>query len=127
MNSLSWFLYFADVIGNLQGLLTLFAVLGGVISVFTCLGWLMNLDIYGEQELTKTLGGITKKLAPAVAIAALVAAAIPSKETVYMIAGSEAGEFVVNTPEAKEIMTDIKEVIRYQLDQLKTNNNNDRK
>jgi hypothetical protein len=49
----------------------------------------------------------------------VVAAFIPSSTTVYMIATSEAGEMVVNTPEAKEIMSDLKEILNIQLDKLK--------
>lgn len=46
---------------------------------------------------------------------------VPSKETLYLIAGSEAGEYVVNTPEAKAILSDIQEVIQLQIQQLKPN------
>ena len=48
-----------------------------------------------------------------------LSAIIPSKETIYLIAGSESAEFVVTSEEGKEILSDIKDVIRAQLVQLK--------
>lgn len=44
---------------------------------------------------------------------------IPSKEALYIIAASEAGEAVVNTPEAKEVLQDLREVLDAQLEALK--------
>lgn len=44
---------------------------------------------------------------------------VPSKDTFYMILASEAGETVVNTPEAKEMMKDVREIIDAQLEKLK--------
>lgn len=46
-------------------------------------------------------------------------ALVPSKETFYLIVASEAGETVVNTPEAKELMKDVREVLDAQLEKLK--------
>jgi hypothetical protein len=44
---------------------------------------------------------------------------IPSKETIYLIAGSQAGEAVVTSESGQEILNDIHEVIKHQLGQLK--------
>ena len=49
----------------------------------------------------------------------LLAVFVPSKDTIYLMAASEAGEMVVNTPEAKEIMGDLKEILQIQLQKLK--------
>ena len=37
MNSLSWFLYLADVLGNVQGLLIFLAIASGIGAVFLVL------------------------------------------------------------------------------------------
>jgi len=55
-------------------------------------------------------------------VTSTLAAIIPSKDTIYLVAGSEAGEAVVTSQEGKEILNDIKEVIRYQLGELKGEN-----
>ena len=108
MNSLSWFLYFADIVGNLQGLLVTVAILGGTASLMTFFGWLMQQDLYGEDsDLVKTFRSLTSKLVPVAVICSILAAIIPSRETLYLMAGSEIGESVVNIPEAKAIMNDI--------------------
>lgn len=49
------------------------------------------------------------------ALAALAACAIPSSSTVYMIAASEAGEAVMQTPDAQEMMGDVKTLIKKRL------------
>ena len=49
----------------------------------------------------------------------LVSALVPSKETFYLIAGSEAGEYVVQSEEGREIIEDIQEVIKLQLNRMK--------
>ena len=123
MNALSWFLYFADVTGNLRGLLLLFTVVGGVASIMAFFGWLMQRDLYGADSVTaNTLGSISFKLAPVVVVCAILSALMPSKETIYLIAGSEAGETIVASPQGQEILNDVQEVIRYQLSQLKDGN-----
>lgn len=123
MNALSWFLYFADVAGNLRGLLLLFTVGGGVASIMAFFGWLMQRDLYGaDSVMANTLGSISFKLAPVVVVCAILSALMPSKETIYLIAGSEAGETIVASPQGQEILNDVQEVIRYQLSQLKGGN-----
>ena len=42
----------------------------------------------------------------------------PSKETIYLIAGSEAGEAVVTSAEGQEIINDIRLIIKGQLNKL---------
>jgi len=118
MNDLSWFLYFADVVGNLQKTFVLCAFLTGVPAVILGVMWFSTCDGY-EEKLNAAVQKLLKITAPIAIISMLVAPLIPSKETIYMIAGSQAGEFVVNTPEGKEILGDIKEVIKHQLEELK--------
>lgn len=113
MNNLSWFLYFAEIIpglGALAGVVAfLIALLGGVGFAFWTVLWLDKeapRPYYGWYFLSLILFCI-------------VSIAIPSKETIYLIAGSEIGEYAVQTPEAQEIMNDIHEVIKAQLQKLK--------
>jgi hypothetical protein len=44
---------------------------------------------------------------------------IPSRDTIYLIAGSEVGEIVVNSPEAREILNNVKTVIKQQIKEVK--------
>jgi hypothetical protein len=44
---------------------------------------------------------------------------IPSKETIYLVAGSEAAETVVTSETGQEVMSDLKEILKIQLDNLK--------
>lgn len=56
-------------------------------------------------------------------IFAFLLTSVPSKDTLYMIAASEAGEVVINSEEGKKIMSDVKEIINIQLEKLKAQGN----
>lgn len=117
MNSLSWFLYLADVIGNIQGLLIFFAVISGL----STLVWFFAkaYSVTDNDESAGRFANFTWYIPWVFVSTAFLASVIPSKDTIYLIAGSEAGEAVVTSTEGQEILNDIKEVIRYQLGELK--------
>lgn len=117
MNSLSWFLYLADVIGNVQGVLV---VATFVMCIMTFVGGVATMigdDRYNPKE--KAVGHYLRHCWKFTLALAVVAAMIPSRDTIYLIAGSEAGEAVVTSEAGKEILLDIQEVIQHQLNQLK--------
>lgn len=118
MNDLSWFLYFADVVGNLRPTLGVCTVFAGFATAILSTTLIATSDGY-SNEVNLTTKKVLRIVAPFFIVILLVATLIPSRETVYMIAGSQAGEFVVNSPEGKEILGDIKEVIKHQLEELK--------
>lgn len=128
MNSLSWFLYLADVIGNVQGLLVTLSVLSGTGLFLWFLFGFIGID--SDWDAKRDVKRIrVKELSKSVVrflwipvMFALPASLIPTRDTIYLIAGSEAGEAVVTSQEGKEILNDIKEVIQYQLGELKGEN-----
>jgi hypothetical protein len=89
MNSLSWMIYAADVVGGLNTI----ASAGAVISLIAAPLWgLRNQwldDFHGGQGKTPVP---VKQLLSCVTAFAIVAAAIPSSSTIYAIAASEMGE-----------------------------------
>jgi len=113
MNGLSWFLYLADTLPKIgEGALligVLICIIGGVFLAAWAVAFL--------SEDTKAPPPWRPYII-SMAILFFVAVLIPSKETIYLIAGSQAGEYVVNTPEAQEILNDIHAVIRAQLEEL---------
>tara|TARA_R110000796_G_scaffold30122_7_gene80744 strand:+ start:1726 stop:2085 length:360 start_codon:yes stop_codon:yes gene_type:complete len=115
MNSLSILIYLAGILGNVS---TLLILIGVVILAIYCVK-VVNTQFYNEEARIRSIS--LKTFPPAikstwVAIALFsVVALLPTKETLYLIAGSEAGEYVVNTPEAKEIMSDIQAIIKQQV------------
>jgi hypothetical protein len=118
MNDLSWFLYLADVlprVGSFAGGLSGFLV---VVTV----GTLFMVAMVNAEPSFKKLGYPWKTIVVAL-VSALIfgvsSALIPSKETIYLIAGSEAGEAVVTSEAGQEILDDIHQVIKHQLNSLK--------
>jgi hypothetical protein len=128
MNSLSWLIYAADVLGGIHGVLAavMVACVIATIASFILAG--VKLDespmSYGEErkadkaELAKVARKRARmgfKFAGAAAVLGVAMAALPGSRTLYLVAASEAGEAVVNTPEAKEILTMLHERIKREL------------
>lgn len=128
MNSLSWILYFVDVTYQVQGLLIVVMIVGWMIYAI----WRAFVGIWADSSWSSDEAGVVEKkkkaqLLPvfpskwyfvATIVVSLLLTLIPSKETVYMIAASEAGEYVVNTPEAQEMLGDLKSILKMQLRKL---------
>lgn len=129
MNTLSILLYVADVLYTMTGVLTAALIFGWIIYAAATLAYKMwaNDTWSSEEPEVKVAKKKTRErsIFPAKKwfwISGLVIALltlVPSKDTFYMIVASEAGETVVNTPEAKEIMSDVREIIDIQLEKLK--------
>jgi hypothetical protein len=112
MNGLSLMIYLAEVVGNLKFVAGACALISGI----GLAGGVLFLAIDGvivDESKGKWLP-LAKKAWIPIAFA-IVAALSPSTSTVYMIAASEAGEAVVTSPEAKEMLGDLKEIIRRKL------------
>jgi tellurite resistance protein TehA-like permease len=114
MNNLSWFLYLAEVVPSFGGLLVGF----GVATLIAYAGMVfttgMNNDVYEKKNPYPSL-----KLPLIGASLCTLAALIPSKQTIYLIAGSEAGQHVVETESGQAILDDVQEIIQLQLNQMK--------
>jgi flagellar basal body-associated protein FliL len=94
MNNLSLLLYGASVSENVAVIL----LIGAVVTVIG-IGIVKLAAAATDEPQPKT-----RNLALAAGAAALIAAFLPSKQTVYMIAASETAERVAATPEAREMM-----------------------
>lgn len=117
MNDLSWFLYFADILPNVGTALGLIGGLGLLAyAVITGIVAGHRDCSYGKYE--SNFHGVWWPI-PVLVVIMTLSAFVPSKETIYLIAGSEAGEAVVTSPQGQEILNDVQEVIRAQLNNLK--------
>lgn len=120
MNSLSWFIYAADVLPN-------FSWMGGVCFITLILFTLVTVIVSGScadegpdlEKFAASFRGSYLKIAPFLIVLTLFSFLIPSKETIYLIAGSEAGETVVTSEAGQEMLNDIHSVIKHQLSTLK--------
>ncbi len=92
MNSLSWIIYLAGVSQSISVLL-------GFAAVLTLFGLVFFGIVY---EFSNDFMLAARKWIFIAAGCAIVAALIPSKESIYAIAASEYGEEVLKTPEASK-------------------------
>lgn len=134
MNNLSWFLYFADVLPNVAGT---FATGGIIITAAAVAGTLVAAAL-AEDEATsfskekRAVGQESLKnkeyLWPLkflwIGIPLIIASTfVPSRETIYLIAGSEAGQMAIESETGQNLFDEIQLVIEHQLDILQGNSN----
>lgn len=124
MNNLSLMIYAAEVVNNIKVPLvitSLSMLIGGAISTISGnIGWsYYSFTSKEEKETSETLRKRLGKIGPRFVFTgialAFFTAVVPSSNTIYLIAASEAGETVVSSPEAKEMFNDIKTIIKQKL------------
>lgn len=103
MNNLSLFMYFAGVVEGLSILLDMTILLLGVTAALTL--------VFCFVEIKK-IPSFFKWLVITTFILAFIVILIPSKQTLYLIAASEIGETTLNTPEAQEILSDLRKILK---------------
>lgn len=129
MNSLTVFLYIADVLYKqlvfVWTLLLLVPLLYLVARVSKKI-WSDMIYSYDSQEVKnkkeeEQLRPFITTYKPFIftAVGVFFVNLVPSQDTFYLMAASEAGEMVVKTPEAQEVLSDLKEILNIQLKKLK--------
>lgn len=122
MNTVSLFIYAADVVDGLSGTFGFFALVVGFASlIFFGRGMSALYDGFSrdkDSELGKTFIRISKWSLAVSILLTLFAIFLPSKDALYLIAGSEVGEVVVTSPEAKEIMGEVYNILRQELKEM---------
>lgn len=95
MNTLSWFLYFADVAHSFSITLWVISLIGAVAST------IFAITAFGENE--PEAGRLGFKFLVGFTTILLLNTAIPSKDTLYAIAASELGEQVIKSDTGEKI------------------------
>ena len=132
MNNLSYILYFAEVLpavaGSLRFLLSLalvsYATYLFVFAILKADGTQSHVRNYDKEryEWWNNSSPVFKPWLIAGALFLLILqSAIPSKETIYLIAASEVGEVAVESDVGKELLQDLSEILDHQLESLKGN------
>lgn len=112
MNTVSLFLYVADVIMSLKiALVIITGVISGLILLHIVLIAIHNDDCKRYYpEKSKPYPNVYKQLSIPAALVIFIAL-IPSQQAMYLIAGSEIGEVVVTSPEGREVFNETKDAI----------------
>jgi len=125
MNSLSWFLYLAETLPNLSVLVFLLGIvlfIGYLVWSFIVFNphyWGFDSDQTNDRKRDR-IKTAWKVWPFALSLSMLaISTMVPSKKTIYLVAGSEAGEYVVTSHEGQEIINDIKTIIKSQIEGLK--------
>jgi len=120
VNNLSWLIYIAEVVPNLGSFCVFLAVVSGCLVVLIMV--VTVLTIVDEDETARKFLKIKPiKFVPIFFLFVSTGSILtPSKEALYLIAASEAGEVAVTSPEGQEILNDLQQVLKAQLEALKT-------
>lgn len=129
MNSLTWFIYIADVLYKQLVFIWFLLIAVPIAYLVVRLGkkmWSENIWSWEPEEVKENKCIV--RIQPFITtykpfvfsiIGIFLINLIPSQDTFYLMAASEAGEMVVKTPEAQEIMSDLKQILDAQLEKLK--------
>ena len=125
MNNLSWLIYAAEVASRAGGTLFVLGSLSTMAAVPTVIAGKMvawtrysykSDDDWKETMASRALfGRVGVRLAVIGPLLVGISVFIPSSKTLYMIAASEAGETVATSPDAIEMMGDLKAIIKKRL------------
>lgn len=125
MNTLSLLLLLADVAPKIGGIGLAVALLITIIAVVNIFGVAFQEDHWSfltekqKQEIVDAKANLARDVRRRYAIPIIVGllffALLPSKATIYLVAGSEAGEVVVMSEAGQAILDDVQAVIRAQL------------
>jgi uncharacterized membrane-anchored protein YitT (DUF2179 family) len=112
MNTLSWLIYAAEISERVQGIAGFIALMLGLFGGFALIAiWIEG---RGKRPSVGATVAWLMVMLPAISLASF----LPSKNAIYMIAASEAGEVVVTHPDAVEMMGDLKKIIRNKVKEL---------
>ena len=112
MTTLSIFLYLADILHSLSS----FVTLGGILCVFAPFGAFMMQDEFNIENPGKCL----KWCIPLAALCFLIACVIPDKKTMYMIAGVELANSVMQSDDFNKVKNYLGETGVTMIDDIKS-------
>lgn len=110
MNSVSWFLYLADVVSNVSVVALLVALFFVAFCVLVLVG-----QLFSEGEFSKDMPNIWKywwRCLSGAIFFGIVACLFPSKNTIYAIAASQVGEQIVKNEQVKGIADDASKALQ---------------
>ena len=121
MNTLSWLIYAADAAASLKTVFGALSIISGILTglVLVAAGITAAIGEADDDDEARSFSRGArewgKKGFPIVIACSIFWAVLPTSKTIYMIAASEAGEQIVTSPDAVEMMGDLKAVIKKKL------------
>lgn len=114
MNTLSWLIYAAEALSKISGIAGAVAILCAIM-MGVALFFVPLICDFDESLMATYARAIIIKGGAFLLVVTTIYVASPSAKTLYMIAASEAGGQVVTSPDAIEMMGDLKAIIKKRL------------
>lgn len=106
MNSVSWFLYAIDVIGNLKAISVMAFVVFGIMFIVTLIAVPISDGEVLDAESRPTWYKFFWRSLTCTIVGFLIFTILPSRNTMYAIAASEVGEKVIANEQVRGIADD---------------------
>lgn len=128
MNSLSWLIYLAGAIPNIGVSFLLFSVMVSLVILIFIVNYACWLDnnsgrhsSSGEVAVVRKKRNFWMMLLPVpLFLGLLIFGITPSRQTILMIAASESGEYLINTPQAQDTIKTLNNLLQSELNKLNT-------
>lgn len=114
MNDLSFSLYLADILPSLANGIAFMSV-AGILFCGALLFWAPD----SSDDTSAKPVYVLLLFICVFGVIGLSTNLVPSRQTIYMILASEAAEEVITSQEGKELLSDIKTIIKKEIDELK--------
>jgi len=128
MNSLSIFIYAADIINALNGVILFLVIVSTALAIITMVLYPIaknDADGYSEGTIKKQADGIAAFFGKMLKSSLIVSATsmfflvvVPTQTTMYLIAGSEISEEVATSERGKEVLNRVYDIIDRKLIEL---------
>ena len=116
MTELMWFIYLAAVLPPFASAVGFALVMASVISVAIYgFWWIHHAEVKGNRPNFNLI-----KASAFMMVLASFTNLVPNSDTIYLMAGAKGAEVAVESEVGQEILEDIQEVIKFQLEKLKT-------
>jgi len=124
MNSLSLTIYLSQVLPSIATALAIGSAMVLILSLCSSAAFFFSScdEFRGEEEIDKyrTISrGLVLKAALPAAVVLLFSLLLPTKNTILLIAGSEFGQEALNSEVGQQLVGDIQEILKNQLNELK--------
>jgi hypothetical protein len=119
MNQLTLVIYLADILPSLSIMLAILSVCGlcaaGIITI-CFLARNSDYDLRRRPNWVPHVYTWWRWAAPLIFVMIFCSILIPGRQTILLMAGSQFGQQIVETPQAKELLDGINKVIQQQID-----------
>ena len=124
MNSVSWFIYLADVLPRVGTVAFICATIMTICLIIITVSYYIAVCVSGDERTEKEVTPIRIALGKSLrfwwlaSFIMIIGVFMPAQKTLYMIAASEVSGVVINDPRTQEVFDTMSNTIKQKLEEL---------